>query len=248
MSGNALDNIRIILVNTQFPGNIGGIARAMKNMGIYRLVLVNPQCTLDKEAWIRATNATDILENIVIADSLKEVIGDCRLIVGTSTRDRGMHLPLLRARDCGEKIAQEAVNSQVAVVFGQESCGLQGDDLMQCHFHGYIPAHPDYSSLNLAAAVQTFCYEIFQACDAIATKPREYVFRYPEKKELDYFYEHLEKILYQIDFIIPQHPGQIMQRLKRLFTRARLDEKELNILRGILCAIERSSSAHHNSK
>lgn len=239
MTGNPLDNIRIVLINTQFPGNIGAIARAMKNMGLSRLYLVNPGCQLDKEAYIRATSATNILENAVVADTLSEVISDCTLVVGTSTRDRGMSLPLLTARESGEKIALEAATEQVALVFGQESCGMQGEDLQQCNFHAYIPANPEYSSLNLAAAVQTFCYEIFQASSVARTRPRDYVYRYPKNEEMEYFYQHLEQVLTGVNFIIPQHPGQIMQRLRRLFNRARPDEKELNILRGILSAVEK---------
>ena len=241
-SQNSLDNIRIVLINTQFPGNIGAVARAMKNMGLSRLYLVNPGCSLDKEAFIRATSATNILENAIIADTLSEVIHDCQLVVGTSTRDRGMSLPLLTARESGEQIAAEAIKAQVALVFGQESCGMQGDDLKLCNFHAYIPANPDYSSLNLAAAVQTFCYEIFQATEATRTQPKEYIYDYPEHKDVEFFYEHLEKVLMDVEFIIPQHPGQMMQRLRRLFNRARPDQKELNILRGVLSAIEKKTN------
>ncbi|WP_198266498.1 tRNA (cytosine(32)/uridine(32)-2'-O)-methyltransferase TrmJ [sulfur-oxidizing endosymbiont of Gigantopelta aegis] len=241
-SDNPLDNVRIILINTQFAGNIGAVARAMKNMGLSRLYLVNPICTLGKEAYIRATSATNILEKAIIADTLSEVISDCHLVVGTSTRDRGMSLPLLTARESGERIAAEAIDAQVAIIFGQESCGLQSEDLQQCNFHGYIPANPDYSSLNLGAAVQTFCYEIFQATEAKRTQPKEYIYDYPEHQDMEYFYEHLEKILTDVDFIVTNHPGQMMQRLRRLFNRARPDQKELNILRGILSAIEKKSN------
>jgi tRNA (cytidine32/uridine32-2'-O)-methyltransferase len=239
---DSLGNIRIVLVNTQFPGNVGAVARAMKNMGLSRLYLVNPGCTLDKEAYIRATSATNILENAITADTLSEVISDCHLVVGTSTRGRGMSLPLLTARESGEQIASEAINSQVAVIFGQESCGLQAEHLKMCNFHGYIPANPDYSSLNLGAAVQTFCYEIFQAVEATRTKPKNDIYDYPESKDMEYFYQHLEKVLTDVSFIIPQHPGKMMERLRRLFNRARPDQKELNILRGILSAIERDSN------
>ena len=239
---NSLDNIRIVLINTQFPGNIGAVARAMKNMGLSRLYLVNPICTLDKEAYIRATSATNILENTIIADTLSEVISDCQLVVGTSTRDRGMSLPLLSARESGEQVAAEAINAQVAVIFGQESCGLQSEDLNKCNFHGYIPANPDFSSLNLAAAVQTFCYEIFQAAEATRTQPKSDAYDYPENKDMEYFYEHLEKVLTDVHFTIPKHPGQMLERLRRLFNRARPDQKELNILRGILSAIEKNSN------
>ncbi len=236
-----LNNIRIVLINTQFPGNIGAVARAMKNMGLSRLYLVNPGCQLDKEAFIRATSATNILENVVTADTLSEVISDCHLVVGTSTRERGMSLPLLTARESGIKIALEAVHTQVALVFGQESSGMQSNDLQQCNYHAYIPANPDYSSLNLAAAVQTFCYEIFQACSAERSKLKNDAYQYPAIKDMEYFYAHLENVLRDVNFIVAQHPGQMMQRLRRLFNRARPDEKELNILRGILSAIEKKS-------
>ncbi len=240
-TNNNLDNIRIVLINTQFPGNIGAVARAMKNMGLSHLYLVNPGCSLDKEAYIRATSATDILENSVTADTLSEVISDCHLVIGTSTRERGMSLPLLTARQSAEKIAAEAVTAPVALVFGQESCGMHADDLQQCNFHAYIPANPDYCSLNLAAAVQTFCYEIFQAAEAVRTQLREFEYDYPVQQDMEYFYAHLEKVLTDVGFIIPQHPGQMMQRLRRLFNRARPDQKELNILRGVLAAIEKNS-------
>ncbi len=113
---------------------------------------------------------------------------------------------------------------------------------MQCNFHAYIPANPEYSSLNLAAALQTFTYEIFQAAELEQARPKDYHFHYPANWDMAYFYGHLEKVLKDIGFIIPQHPGQMMQRLKRLFNRARPDEKELNILRGILSAIEKHTN------
>ncbi len=246
-----LDNIRVVLVNTQFAGNIGAVARAMKNMALSQLFLVNPAKLEDRAAYIRAASATDVLNHAVVCGSLKEAIGDCKLVIGTSTRDRGMTLPMLTARECGEKLVREAVNAQVALVFGQESCGMQGADLEQCNFQGYIPANPDYSSLNLAAAVQTFSYEIFQAVAADQAKARSLSFTqhdisrrevsYPDNMTMEYFYQHLQKVLYEIQFIIPQHPGQVMKRVRRLFNRARPDEKELKILRGILSAIQNST-------
>lgn len=236
---NPLDNIRIVLINTQFSGNIGAAARAMKNMGLSQLYLVNPAGVEDRAAFIRAASATDILNHAVIVSTLREVIADCKLVIGTSTRDRGMSLPMLTARECGEKLLAEALDAPVALVFGQESCGMQGGDLEQCNFQGYIPANPDYSSLNLGAAVQTFSYEIFQATGLAQLKHSEYTLTYPDNQDMEYFYQHLEKVLNEVHFIVPQHPGNIMKRLRRLFNRTRPDEKELNILRGVLSAIER---------
>ena len=126
-------------------------------------------------------------EGPIITKTLTEAINDCHLVIGTSTRERGMSLPLLTAHESGKKIATEAIQSEVALVFGQESCGMSGEDLLHCNFHGYIPANPNYSSLNLAAAVQTFCYEIFQASEAERTQPSDQMFQYPESKEMHYF-------------------------------------------------------------
>lgn len=234
-----LDNIRIVLIQPQFPGNIGAVARAMKNMGLTRLYLVNPAQFPHKDAFIRATNAHDVLENAVVADSLSDVIKNCRLVIGTSTRGRGCAVPALTARETASKIIPEAKNSQVALLFGTEASGMTGEDIKRCNYYGYIPANPEYTSLNLAAAVQTFCYEIFQATDTDKSGPEEISSSYPDNQQLEYFYQHLEQVLLASGFIIKKHPGQIMARLRRLFARARPDEKEMNILRGILSSIEK---------
>jgi len=234
-----LDNIRIVLIEPQFPGNIGAVARAMKNMGLANLYLINPAKYPHKDATIRATNAQDVLENAIVADNLSDVIKDCRLVIGSSTRGRGCAVPALTARASAEKIVAEAGSSQVALLFGTEASGMTGEDIKRCNFYGYIPANPLYTSLNLAAAVQTFCYEIFQAAEVEKSSPEENTGQYPDNQQLEYFYQHLEKVLLASGFIIRQHPGQIMQRLRRLFARARPDEKEMNILRGILNSIEK---------
>jgi len=234
-----LDNIRIVLIEPQFPGNIGAVARAMKNMGLAKLYLINPAQYPHKDAVIRATNAQDVLENAIVADNLTDAIKDCRLVIGTSTRGRGCAVPALTARDTAEKIVHEASSSQVALLFGTEASGMTGADIKRCNFYGYIPANPEYTSLNLAAAVQTFCYEIFQAASVEKSYPTEISGKYPDNQQLEYFYQHLEKVLLASGFIIRQHPGQIMERLRRLFARARPDEKEMNILRGILNSIEK---------
>lgn len=235
----SLANIRIVLIEPQFPGNIGAVARAMKNMGLTRLYLINPAQFPHKDAVIRATNAVDVLEKVVVADNLNDVIADCRLVIGTSTRGRGCAVPALTARETAEKIVPEAQQSEVALLFGTEASGMTGADIKRCNFYGYIPANPEYTSLNLAAAVQTFCYEIFQCADAVKSQPAEIHGEYPTHQELEYFYQHLERVLMSSGFIIKNHPGQIMHRLRRLFSRARPDEKEMNILRGILTSIEK---------
>ena len=154
MSAQPFANIRIVLVNTSHPGNIGGAARAMKNMGLSRLYLVAPQeYPSDKAVW-RSAGATDVLDDAVVVETLDEAIAGCSLVVGTSARERRIPWPLLDPRQCGESVWAEAGSHEVAIVFGREDRGLTNDELQKCHYHVAIPANPDYSSLNLAMAVQ----------------------------------------------------------------------------------------------
>lgn len=155
-----LNNIRIVLVNTSHTGNMGSAARAMKTMGLKHLYLVDPQDQPDGKANALAAGATDVLGNATIVDTLEQAIADCGLVVGTSARSRTLQWPMLDSRECGDKLVSEAAHYPVALVFGRESSGLTNDELQQCHFHVCIDANPEYSSLNLAAAVQTLCYEI----------------------------------------------------------------------------------------
>ena len=154
-----LDNIRIVLVNTSHPGNIGGVARAMKNMGLSRLYLVQPRAFPHKEAEWRAASALDLLEQAVVTQTLDEAIGDCQFVVGTSARERRIPWPLLDPRMCAKRAAQISPREQVAVLFGREDRGLTNDELKVCNLHLNIPTSEDYSSLNLAMAVQIVCYE-----------------------------------------------------------------------------------------
>jgi tRNA (cytidine32/uridine32-2'-O)-methyltransferase len=155
--------IRIVLVNTSHPGNIGGAARAMKNMGLAELYLVEPREYPAPRAVWRAAGASDVLANAKIVGSVDEAIKDCGLVIGTSARERRIPWPLINPRECGEKIWQEAKSHQVALLFGREDRGLTNSELQKCHYHMHIPSNPDYSSLNLAASVQVLCYEIRMA-------------------------------------------------------------------------------------
>ncbi|MBF0265962.1 MAG: RNA methyltransferase [Gammaproteobacteria bacterium] len=234
-------NIKIILVEPQHPGNIGAVARAMKTMGLSRLVLIKPAAFPHKDAYIRATHAGDILDNCQINDELSEVIEDCHLVIGTSTRDRGGYVPPLTARQSAEKLVNEANRSTVALIFGTESTGLTGDDIRKCHYYAYIPTTVNFSSLNLAAAVQTFCYEIFQCTlesQADTDSRNENIF--PANNDLEFFYKRFEDLLVQSNFINQKHPGVVMIRLKSVFKRARLDQKELNIFQGIISSLEKN--------
>lgn len=238
LTPSVLDSIRIVLVNTSHTGNIGSTARAMKTMGLSQLVLVNPVDKPDGRASALAAGAGDVLANAKIVDRLEQAVSDCGLVVGTSARSRTLSWPMLEPRDCGEKLVSESPNYPVALVFGRENNGLSNEELQLCHFHVCIPANPEYSSLNLAAAVQTLCYEIRMAY-LNTTKQPENELEYPLSEELERFYSHLEQTLQKTNFIIPQHPGMVMTKLRRLFNRARPETQELNILRGMLASIDK---------
>ena len=237
-----LENIRIILVSTSHTGNIGSTARAMKTMGLSSLYLVNPVHEPDGQASALAAGAGDVLANAKIVSTLEEAVSDCGLVVGTSARSRTHSWPMLGPRECGEKLVQEVSNFPVALVFGRENSGLSNEELQQCHFHMCIPANPEYSSLNLAAAVQTLCYEIRMAYLNRETYPSVEE-EYPLNEDLERFYTHLETTLESTSFIRKSHPGVVMTKLRRLFNRARPESQELNILRGILASIDKSVKA-----
>lgn len=242
MSADSFSNIRIVLVNTTHPGNIGGAARAMKNMNLERLYLVAPkEYPSDKAVW-RSAGALDVLDNAIVVDTLDEAIAGCGLVVGTSARERRIPWPLLDPRECGQTVWQEAGQHQVAVVFGREDRGLTNEELHKCNFHVHIPSNPDYSSLNLATAVQVICYEIrmafLSATEGKSLPQQNWDFPPAEAQSLDAYYQHLEDTLVALGFLDPANPKQTMTRLRRLYNRVRLDQMELNILRGVLTAVQ----------
>lgn len=239
---HVLQNIRIVLVNTSHPGNIGAAARAMKTMGLQRLYLVQPKVFPDEEAQARAKQAEDILSKAVVVDTLAEAIADCSFVLGTSARPRNLVWPTLTAAQAGQRAVQEANNHQVALVFGRERTGLTNEEIQLCHYQLHIPANPTYSSLNLAAAVQVVAYEVYQSYLSIteiaSTDEPENL---ANMTELTGLYEHLASVLTHIGCLDPKQPGQIMPRLQRLYNRARLNKVEINILRGILTAIQKKA-------
>lgn len=245
-----LENIRIVLVNTSHTGNIGSVARAMKTMGLNQLTLVDPVSKPDSQASALAAGATDVLHGARIVDTLAEAIADCGLVIGTSARNRTLDWPLLEPRAAAAKLLDESPRYPVALVFGRESSGLTNDELQQCNFHVHIPANPDYSSLNLAMAVQALSYEIRMQWLETSVKGQAHFessrtdspiepIDYPRADDLERFFVHLEQTLGETGFIIKQHPGQVMAKLRRMFARARPEEAELNILRGILTSIDK---------
>lgn len=232
-------NIRIVLVNTTHPGNIGGVARAMKNMCLDRLYLVQPEKFPCAEATARASGADDVLAGAVVCDSLDEALRGCSFVVGTSARIRSLRWPLLDPRRCADKVRNEAEAAEVAVVFGREHSGLTNEELEKCHYLVQVPSNPEYSSLNLAAAVQVIAYELMMAyLDTEKADPSEEVEEFATQDEMESFFGHLQSTLVELGFLDPNHPKLLMRRLRRLFVRARPDKKELNILRGMLSAIE----------
>jgi len=257
-----LDNVRIVLVNTSDCRNIGSAARAMKTMGLTQLVLVDPIEMPNGQAQALAAGATDVLANAKVVSTLAEAIADCGLVVGTSARSRTLPWPMLEPRGCGEKLVAEAGEYPVALVFGRESSGLTNDELQQCHFHVQIPANPEYSSLNLAMAVQTLSYEVRtsyllaldDAQQERSTGNGNYIGKkeicttsdddenYPVSAETERFYQHFENALKATGFIGDKHPGLVVTKLRRLFNRARPDVKEIKMMRGILASIERASA------
>jgi len=237
-----LQNIRVVLINTFHSGNIGAAARAMKNMGISQLYLVEPRDFPSEEADSRAAGAKDVLESAVVVDTLEEAIADCQLVIGTSARtQRTFDLPLLHAREGAERAVSEAQQAPVALVFGRETMGLHNSELQQCNLHVYIPANPEYPVLNVSQAIQLLCYEIWCAStERQVAAPEE---EYPRKREMNLFYEHLERVLHQTRFIIPQHQGKVLDKLHRYFNRSRPEKVELNMLRGILTSVEEALDA-----
>ena len=238
----SLDNIRIVLVATSHPGNIGAAARAMKTMGLSRLVLVNPKRYPDPQAEWRAASATDVLDDCQVCASLDEAIADCHWVVGASARPRRIPWPVADARDSAKKLLAEANAGQVAVLFGREADGLSNEELQRCNAHLRIPASPEYPSLNLAMAVQVVAYELFAAQSA----PLESEWDRPPATaaEVEALLTHLERLLVAADFLDPQNPGQTLTRLRRLAARAGLDQTEVRMLRGIATQLEKQSGIH----
>jgi len=235
-----LSNIRVVLIHTTHPGNIGAAARAMKTMGLLQLRLVTPKYFPHDEATARAAGATVILGNAQVYATFADAVADCGLVLGVSARSRTIAWPQWDARGAGRHIISAAQNAQVALVFGSERVGLSNEDIDHCHGLVQIPANPEYASLNLAAAVQVLAYEIRMAALEVAgvetTAPPEHV--PADAQDIERFYEHLRQTLVDVEFLDPENPRQLMRRVRRLFNRALPDTMELNILRGMLAAVD----------
>ncbi len=237
----AFAGIRVVLSRPTHPGNIGAVARAMKTMRLRHLWLVAPRRFPAPEANALAAGAEDVLEQATVCQTLAEAVRDCHLVVGASVRARRIGWPALTPAEAARRLIDATATGSVALVFGQERTGLTNDELDLCHAVVAIPADPDYSSLNLAAAVQILAYELLLAGIENRHKADADEAGSPvaTQDEMLHFYRHLEQVLVEIDFLDPSNPRFLMRRLKRLFSRAGPDKNEINILRGILTAVQR---------
>jgi TrmH family RNA methyltransferase len=237
-----LVRIRIVLINTTHPGNIGAAARAMKVMGLSSLHLVTPKIFPNAEATAMASGADNLLQTAVVHDSLDSALAGCSLVLGTSARLRSLPMPMLDARRASEQAVEEAHSHDVAILFGRERYGLVNEEMQRCQFLVNISSNPEYSSLNLAQAVQIIGYELRVAAmggAGISVPPLDWM---PvDDSQMEGLFEHLEQTLLDIRFLNPKQPKRLMMRLRRLFNRARLDQNEINILRGILKASQEVS-------
>ena len=238
-----LNNIRIVLVATTHPGNIGATARAMKTMGLRHLVLVNPKIYPSAEVTARAAGADDILHETRVCDLLEEAIADCSMVFATSARSRNIQWPVSNPQKAAESIILAASKgNKTAIVFGRENSGLSNSELEDCNAMIQIPTNKEYSSLNLASAVQIIAYELrmFLMNDNMEQTIEDEGMAVPVTSEqMALFYQHLEGCLTDIGYYDPKKPRLLMRRLKRLFNRAQLDEEEYNIFRGIMSSVQK---------
>ncbi|MCW4150050.1 RNA methyltransferase [Halomonas sp. 18H] len=256
-----LERVRIVLIGTSHPGNIGGVARAMHNMGLADLALVAPRCeVITQESISRASGADHLLHSAQVFATIEDAVADCTLAVGASARSRTLPWPMITPRELADRLPGECrpSESRVALVFGREDSGLTNAELQRCHAHVHIPTNADFSSLNLAAAVQVLAYECRMAWlsqasqEPSTTDPADAALpvtvseaddELASHATLENYFEHLERVLIAIGFHDPEKPRQLMARLRRLYLRARPEQMEMNILRGILSATEKA--AHH---
>lgn len=239
------NHIRVVLVATSHPGNIGSTARAMKTMGMSRLYLVKPKFFPDKCAYELAAGADDILNEAIVTQTLTEALHGCQLVLATSARVRDIALPMHTPASAATWIAKHPSSTEIAIVFGREHAGLTNDELLHCHCQLSIPSNPSYSSLNLAQAVQIIAYELRMKLAAEEYTCNDSNSALASVEMVEQFYAHLREILIRIDFLKRSNPKRLLQRLRRLFNRSQLEATEVNILRGILTHIEQALSKPH---
>lgn len=234
-----LDNVRIVLVGTTHPGNIGAVARAMKTMRLSRLELVAPERFPDPQAEANATHATDVLERARVHAQLDTALEGAGLVAGLTARSRRLGATSLPLREFAERVARESESAPVALLFGREHSGLSNEELDRCQYIVHIPANPEYGVLNLAAAAQVVAYELFMASgEAAVPTPVTEVGPPAAFEHLEGFYQHLERLLDEVDFLHQHNAALLMRRLRRMYNRARPDQSEVDLLRGMLSSLE----------
>lgn len=234
-----MKNVLITLVNPSHPGNVGAVARAMKNMSLQPLRLVKPQRPINAEGFARAAGADDILQQAEYFETLPAAIEDCQLVLGTSARVDVPDVIGMPMRSAAMLIQQASQAGQkIAILFGREHAGLTNEELALCHYHIYIPCNPRFSSLNLAAAVQIMCYELFLLTEQEGVQEKKYIDQYASQKEIEHLFAHASQTLKDLHFYDPSNPRRLFPKLRALFNRTHLLKSEVAILRGILTAID----------
>ncbi len=245
---SVLDSIRIVLVQTYHPGNIGAIARAMKTMGLKELYLVDPREYPADEASNRAAGALDVLDNATVVQTLPDALADCTQVFATSARKRNYTRPQVTAEEAAGWI-KDNPNEKIAIVFGRERMGLSNEQLGMCQQLLYIPGNPEYDVLNIGSAVQIVSYELFKQFGQHRDEtegsalPMDREEEYASQLDMERFYQHLESTLSDTGFLVKNHPGEAMQRLQQMFARAQPNAKELRMLRGILGSVDKLTNS-----
>lgn len=241
-AAHLFSRIRVVLIGTQHPGNIGSVARAMLNMGLRELVLVRPDRYPHSQATAMAAGAVEILESARVVETMEEAVGDCAWVLGSSARPRHLGDEPLTPWDAAARAADLGQRENVALVFGCERTGLTNEEIERCNATVRIPTNPGYSSLNLAQAVQVMSYEMRKAVlpdvPKVSSKTDHPWYAPPTAEDMELFYQHMERVLIATGFLVPDNPRILMRRLRQLYNRAQPDRNELGILRGILSSVE----------
>ena len=236
---DSLNSVKIVLVGTTHPGNIGAAARAMKNMGIKNLSLVEPKEFPSDVAIYRSKAAKDILEHAQVFNNLEEAISDCELVIGTSARGRKVPWPILNPKEAAEEVSRSSSHQKIAIIFGREDRGLTNEELGLCNLHVNIPTDPDYSSLNLAQAVQILVYEIRQAILGEQEDKDYWDVELANNDQTELLINHMDELMQQVEFYDVDNPRKLLLRVRRFFKRSRIDVMETNIFRGLFATIQK---------
>ena len=238
-SNELLGSVKVVLVGTTHPGNIGATARAMKNMGILNLVLVTPKEFPSDVATYRSKAAKDVLEKAEVFDDLESAVSDCELVIGTSARGRTVPWPILNPKKAAEEVSNAALYNNVAIVFGREDRGLTNEELGLCNLHVHIPTDPEYSSLNVAQAVQILVYEIRVALLDNEEERDYWDVQLANNEQIERLIDHMDELMQEVEFYDVDNPRKLLIRVRRFFKRSKIDLMEANIFRGLFAAIQK---------